>query len=432
MRERSVSWAVVLGALALLGPGCDGAASSAKAPADGLRVVVVRPEARDMVRRLSLPGDVEGIERAALHARTGGTVREVRADVGDVVSAGQVLLVVEAPEVEARRLQARAALSAAESSALAAEAALPRARAHLTEAEVGLERSRAAKQLHAVTFERLEGLISQGGVTRQELDEAQAAATLSELDERAAGARVETARTELAAADAETAEARAHVEVARATLAEAEALLALAELRAPFDGVVVERRADPGTFVPPPSSSGSQPLFVVTRADVVRVWVDVPENDARFLEVGRAAQVSWPGSTAPMTTEVSRFAGALDAETRTLRVAFDVPVPAETRASLRPGTWARVRLDLESRPSALTLPAEALIFRRDKVYVFVVEDGKAHRKRVQTGADDGQRVEVLSGIDAAAQVVTEGKSAVTENAVVVAVPADQATTGQGR
>jgi RND family efflux transporter MFP subunit len=292
---------------------------------------------------------------------------------------------------------------------------LARARAKLDEAEAAageaaarIERAKAERELATVTAERYRNLRQEGGITQQQLDEAEAKLVLAE-------AAVKDA-------EAAAASARARIATEGAAVRELETLVRYAEVRAPFDGVVTDRRIDPGGFVPPASSSANAPLLTVVRVDTVRVWIDVSEQDVPFVEVGKEAAIEVPALPGrKFEAKVSRFATALDPATRTMRTAIDV---RNEGVALRPGMYARVTLDLETRKEALTVPAEALIIRKHERYVFCIDGGRAARRKVVTGIDDGLRVEVSEGLAGGELIVTAGKSALTEGAEVEPVPAE--------
>ncbi|MBI3726621.1 efflux RND transporter periplasmic adaptor subunit [bacterium] len=407
--------------LALALAGCERIEAQASGEDKRLHVTVVRPERRDMVRRITLPGDLEGLERVALQARVAGYVRSMKVDVGDLVDREQVLAELEAPEIEARRGQAEAGFHAAEAQARAASAELPRSLALLKEGEVDVERAGAERKLRDLTFERKKALSKDNGVTQQEVDEAEAGAVLARTGEAAAQARLGTAKETVAAARAMIESAHAKSAAAKAAVLELEMLVSFTTIKAPWKGVVVERHADPGAFVSPGSSMSGAPLLTLVRADKLRIWIDVPEPDATFVTVGQDATVTpaFKGAAPFSKARVSRFAGALDPATRTLRTAIDLDNTEPP--TIRPGIYVRVRLELEKRQNALVIPAEAISIKKGKAFVWIVESGKARKKKVEASADDGERVEIVSGIAPESLVITEGKSAVSENSEVVAV-----------
>lgn len=418
-----VAWRLAPGAAEAEGPPGAGK-GSAKAKA---RVEVIRPARESVTRRIVLPGDIQGLERVRLHARVSGFVGEVKVDIGDRVRGptkegqpGDLLLTVRVPEMEAQVERAKAKVAEAAAQAEEAAAAIIRAQALLDEAQAEMDRAKAERALRDATLARYRALEEEGGVTLQTLDEAEAAAVLARAATGTAAARLRTAAAALNAARAAERSALARVATERATLLELETLVTYAEVRAPFDGIVTERMVDPGAFVPPSSSSMNTALLTVVRVDIVRVFIDVSEPEVPFLERGKPATVRVAAlGDRPFACRVSRFAGALDPGTRTMRVAIDVENPERL---LVPGTYARVDLGIERREGAIVVPAEALIIRKGKASVFVVEDGKARRRPVTLGVDDGVKVEVRSGLEGDEQVVTQGKGGLADGAEVEAVP----------
>ncbi len=234
-----------------------------------------------------------------------------------------------------------------------------------------------------------------------ELESAQAALDLEDATLR---------RLEAIRAQERTAVTDQDLDVAKAKRAAAEAsvkrwrtLLAYAEIRAPFDGIVTERYADPGALVQPQTG----PVLRLLDIARVRIIVDVPEPEARFVAAGNVADVrldGLPGRT--VAAKVARSAPALDPVTRTLRTELEAENPD---GSILPGMYAAVSLAQEKRPGALTVPPKAVVLDQGKPVVYVLADGAAHRTPVETGVDDGVRTEVTSGLKGGETVILPGK-----------------------
>jgi RND family efflux transporter MFP subunit len=174
-------------------------------------------------------------------------------------------------------------------------------------------------------------------------------------------------------------------------------MVAYATLTAPFDGIVTRRRINTGDFVQPPPGGTQDPLYVIQRRDVVRIFVEVPEADAAWVKEGTPARIEIAiRRDLDYSGTVRRISYSLKRQTRTLLAEIDFPNPED---ALRPGMYAAATLQVE-RPDVLTLPAAAVASEgsinegyRDNCYV--LERGKLRRMRIELGARGEDRVQVL-------------------------------------
>ena len=229
-----------------------------------------------------------------------------------------------------------------------------------------------------------------------------------ELDEQVASARAELTFREQSLArvvrlsssgrvsvqDREAAEEG--VKVARAALARAEVQKSYQVLRAPFDGTVTARYADPGALLPAAtgSTSSAQPLLEVAQLDRLRIALYLGQDDAARVRVGDKVSLQVAPDQPPLAAQISRISHSLDARTRTMLCEIDLSDPPP---GLYPGGFVQASLPLHGPPRPL-LPSEALMSSGGQLYVGLVEDGKVHFQRVRLGADDGSKVEVLDGL----------------------------------
>jgi RND family efflux transporter MFP subunit len=209
-------------------------------------------------------------------------------------------------------------------------------------------------------------------------------------------ARTLVSRHMISQQDADTAETEA--KVAAANVAYLATLLSYDTLRAPFDGVVTARFADPGALVQNAANSqtGSLPVVTIAQIDQLRVYVYVPQRDAGFIRVGDPAEITLPERPGlRVAAPVARTADELDPKTRTLLTEIDV---SNRRRLILPGSFVQVSLGVRS-PGPLWVPAEALVVRGDRRLVAVVEhDNRVRLKAVTVGDDDGENVTILSGL----------------------------------
>jgi multidrug efflux pump subunit AcrA (membrane-fusion protein) len=392
---------------ALSGCGRGNAASPPQTiPSESAAVAVVRPESRAVRHTVEQPGQIEGFEQTAVYAKVAGYVAKWNADMGDRVKAGQVLAELSVPELKEELSQKEAALALAkaqvgeaERDLAAAEATLKKSEASLKLAEAGRTRAEANYTRWEAEYERVRRLIPTGSAAQSSLDETLDAFKSAESARAENRANIQLATAAVAESKAQRDRSAAGVQVAeaRARAADADrrhtaALLDYTTIRAPFDGVVSKRTAEVGQLVQPPAAAGAAPLFVVTRTDPVRIFVEVPEADAPLVADGTPAVVRVQAlQDQRFEGRVTRTSWVLDTQSRTLRAQIDLPNPD---GRLRPGLYATARITVE-RPGGLTLPASAILTRDDEPAVFRVEEGRAVRTPVKLGVREGDRVEVL-------------------------------------
>ena len=263
---------------------------------------------------ITIPGTIQAFFVTDLYAKDAGYVSQVNNDIGDHVRQGQVLAVIEDPELKAQFDRAQAAVEQAKATLEVAKRQLVAMQADLT--------------LQKVTAKRQKELFEGKAATAQTLDEAQA-------KEEVSSATVETGKAKITLAEAD-------LQAAKAEADRLEALLQYDKIVAPFDGVVTRRLVNPGDLVQSATTTRTAPLFTVQKIDVVRVFADAPEAHASGIRPGLRAQVKLYG-TAAMTAEgtVTRIATALDPATRTMRVEIDLPNPD---VKMLPGMYAQVTL----------------------------------------------------------------------------------------
>lgn len=404
--------------------------------ARGRPVQVAHPKREAMARTLEAPGTVSAWEQADLFAKVAGYLSEVRVDIGSHVKKGDVLAVIDVPEMWAELDEAKARQASKQSSLeVARDAGLKAASAMVEAAHRKLDAARqqakadaADLKLKQIIAERQEQLAKDEAVTRQSLDDARAQLEVAQARAASSAAKVAAAEADLnsaqagvAAAEGQIAIAKADVSVAAAAVKKIEAMLQYCHIVAPFDGVITQRWVDPGAMAQAATSTRSQPLFSIQRIDTVRVFFDVPEPEVPFVQPGKMEVSVQPYGSAAGATEgkVTRYASALDPATRTMKVEVDLNNPGE---SLKGGMFAKVRASVQGQAAALTIPAEALVTEANQTFVYVVRDGRAVHAPVKVGLDDGARIEITSGLKEDDWVITTGKGLVSAGAQVTAVP----------
>lgn len=195
------------------------------------------------------------------------------------------------------------------------------------------------------------------------------------------------------------------------------------KVRAPYDGVVTARFADPGSLIQIATSSATNaiPLFTIMDLDTVRVYANVPQDDSPWVVPGKTTATVRVAElpSRSFSGVVTRSTLALDPATRSLLVEIDLP---NRDHALRPGTFAEVSLGLREIPQALVVPPQAVNSTPKGKSVFIVEDGKVTSVPVQTGISDGRWMEITSGLQGHEDVVAVGKRRLLDGTPVQASP----------
>jgi len=339
----------------------------------------VSPVKRQTVANsLSIAGQFIPYQNVELHAKVAGYIKNIYVDIGDRVHTGEVLAVLEIPELVAQVDEAKAEVHHAEEEIQRAQSEVLRAEAD----NVALH-ANAARLLN--TDKAQPGLIAQ-----QELDDATA-------KDRSSQARVDAAKSALAAAKQQLA-------VAQADQQHYSALSDYARITAPYDGVVTWRFSDTGALVQAGTSNTSGlPVVTVAQINVLRLRIPVPESIAAKVRIGDSADVRVQATGEHFTGKVTRFTDALDPSTRTMQVEIDVPNP---NYHLQPGMYADVSLEADSRANALTVPVEAIQRAHGKTNVFVLDgQNRVQRREVEIGVESSNHVEIVTGLHEGERVI---------------------------
>ena len=351
-------------------------------------VRVVKAETQDGPVELTLPAETQPFATANIFARATGYITERHVDIGSRVRKGDLLVHISAPDLDQQLEQAIATLGQVEAALLQANANVSQSEANLNLAKVNLQRAQA--------------LVGQGFETLQNRDQLQAnqIAQSANLDAARAGVKV----------------AEANVKAQRANIDRLKALTAFEDVRAPFDGVVTVRNVDVGTLVNADSSTGT-PMFTVDEDDVLRVFVQVPQNSSLGVRDGLQAKITvpqMPGRTFVGT--VTRSSSALQSTARTLTVEVDV---ANRAGVLRSGLFVNITLDIPRIHPDIVLPAETLIFDQKGTRVAVVGDGDRVRMvPVDIRRDFGTSLEFDQGPQGGDRVILSPPATLQEGAKV--------------
>ena len=342
---------------------------------------------------LVLPGNIQAITEAPILARAEGYIQRRYVDIGDRVTAGQLLTEIEAPDLDQQVRQSQAAVQ--------------QMQADLQRAIAALEQGKANEALAKVTASRWNNLASRGVVSRQENDQYQSQYEAQSANVRALERAVDAAKGTLSASEAN---------VARLT-----DLQNYLKVRAPFAGVITQRNIDVGALV----NTGSTMLFRIAQTDPLRTFVNAPQADAQDIRVGQAATLSTEElPNRKFRGIVTRSANALDPASRTLLVEVQVPNPD---GKLLPGMYVEVNFNLPRSDPPLLLTSDTLVVRPEGTMVAVLDSNDSvHYQRIVVGRDLGNQIEVLGGLKAGQRVIVNPNDSVEEGVrvhpVLVAPP----------
>jgi len=313
-----------------------------------LAVAVTSPVQGAAAQEITLPANTQAFIDTPIYARTSGYLGKWYADIGTRVRAGQLLAEIETPELDQQVQQAQSDLAAAQ----------------------------ANQQLAQITADRWTKLLAKNAVSKQETDQA-----TQDLIAR-----------------------QSVLSAAQANVRRLQQLQGFEKVYAPFDGVITTRNVDIGALIQAGDiNSPKLELFHMASTDKLRLFVPVPEVYAN--EVHNGDQVAVTSDAIPdakFTGTIVRNSDAIDISSRTLNVEVDI-INAEHK--LFPGQYAFIHLPIPPSNSSMTLPANALLFRKEGLRVGVVRDGRVQLAPVQIGHDYGAKVEIISGLVPQDQVI---------------------------
>jgi len=371
---------LALAGSSMLWTGCERGDSSssrqktAESAAPPRRVKTVRVAASPLEQIVNAVGSLAALDRATLSTKVSGRLQTVAVDLGSVVHQGELIAQIEPRDSQLELQQAEALLS----QARVRLGLTPEGTDHVTD----IEKTSTVRQMRALLDEakanrdRVLKLSEQGILSASELETTDAA-------HKVAQSRYEDALLEVRNRQALLAQRKAELEIARQQLIDT-------ETRAPFDGVIQERRANAGEFL----SSGT-PLVTLVRMNPLRLRLEVPEREAGNIRVAQKVRLKVEGNTNVYTGEIKRLSPAIEELTRMLWVEADVVNPGE----LRPGSFAKAEIVTDNTSRGILVPVNALSSFAGVEKVFVVRDGKALEKRVTTGRRVGDSIEVVSGLE---------------------------------
>ena len=327
-------------------------------------VSVIEPKSNTSAEEVVLPGNTQPLSDAAIYARTNGYLKKWYFDIGAHVKQGQLLAVIDSPEVDQQ----------------------------LEQAKSDLKNAQTTEELAQITADRWNGLLKTNSVSKQETDQ-----YVHELSAR-----------------------QATVASMKANVDRIQQLQSFEKVYAPFSGVITARNTDIGALIDAGSASAPKELFHIAATDRLRVYVAVPEVDSRAAETGAKAALTFdefPGETFEGT--IVRDSDSIDPGSRTLNVEVDLN---NGDGRVKTGAYAFVHLKMPrvapTAAEALVVPANTLLFRSEGLRVGVVRDGKATLVPITIGRDFGSTVEVIAGLRASDQVIVNPSDSLTNGTEV--------------
>jgi RND family efflux transporter MFP subunit len=329
-------------------------------------VSVVSPKQTVPADEIILPGNVQPFINSPIYSRTNGYLRKWYFDIGAHVKKGQLLAIIETPEVDQQ---------------------LQQARSNLLTAQANLE-------LASITKDRYQGLLKSNAVSQQDVDNAVGTYNAN----------------------------KSIVEADKAAVEQYSSLVSFEKIYAPFDGVITARNTDIGDLINSGSSTAAKTdLFHIAQPGMLRVYVNVPEEYSQGIKIGMTADLSlaeFPGRK--FQGKLVRTAEAINVTTRTLLVEIDVDNPTGT---LLTGSYAEVHLAVPTQASTFLLPVNTLIFRSEGLHVATVKDGKVVLTAVTPGHDFGNEIEIVAGLKRDDQVIVNPPDSIVSGQAVQIVQA---------
>jgi RND family efflux transporter MFP subunit len=380
--------------------------SAANAEPVAIEVTTAAAIKRELPRFFEATGSLAGDQQTDVAPQTSGKVVAVGVDIGSYVRRGQMLVRLDDAELKLRVAQAATQVEQAKAAVRQAEEKIglrsgqafdPNKVADVAAAKVTLD-------LANKNLQRAEKLIESGDVSRSFYDEQRA--------------RRDQLKEQYEVALAQARQNYAGVDVARTNVANAQAQLALAQknlqyavIPAPIDGYVTERVADLGEYVSP-----QQKVVTIVRTNPLRIRIDIPEQAIAAVKVGQSVSIStsaWPDKN--FAGRVARIAPNVSATSRTLTVEAEID---NSNNALKPGQFATVRILQERAEPAVLIPARSVVNEAGVYRVYVIKNGHAEQRLVQTGQTDGDLVEIRNGIAADEQVATSNVEQLTDGIAI--------------
>jgi RND family efflux transporter MFP subunit len=385
--------------------GCSGEAKDAEA---AVPVQIVQVEKTTLQEKVSAEAVLYPIAQSAIVPKISAPVQKFLVNRGSHVRKGQLLAVLENRDLAAAAQENKGAYAQAQAAyEISTAADLPQ---EMQKAELDVQAAQQAFDAQQKIFNSRQDLFKQGALPRKDLDQ-------SAVDLTNARNQYELARRHLESLNALGKEqalrsAQGQLESAQGKFQGAEAQLSYSEIRSPMDGVITERPLYPGEM----ATAGS-PLLTIMDISQVVARAHIPQPEAALLNKGDHADVTVPGIDQALPGNIVLVSPALDPNSTTVEVWIQLKNPKER---LRPGTSVQVAMVARSLPDALAIPAVALLTGQDGATTVMVagSDSKAHRQPVKVGIRDGERVQIVQGLQDGERIVGSGAYGLPDNSPI--------------
>ncbi|HET9101482.1 MAG TPA: efflux RND transporter periplasmic adaptor subunit [Acidobacteriaceae bacterium] len=382
-----------------VGKGADAASTSSANDAPSAAVATVR--LRPAISSITVPGVFQAYQDVLIHAKVSGYVKQIFVDIGDRVHTGEVLAILEVPELNAQVDSAKAAVT--------------RDQSEIQRTHHDVSRAVAIHSALHSEYNRLKNAAATmpGLVAQQEIDDKQSADLSSE-------AQIDAAKSAYAAAQAKMSEDLA-------TLEHYKALQAYSYVRAPFDGVITFRYADTGALIAAGTdeSSNAMPIVRLAQSGLLRLRMPVPESDADYMRIGGPAIVRVQATGETINAKIVRFTRSMDRSTRTMLTEVDIP---NKDLHLAPGMYADTTFPLQRDGKAMMLPIDAIV-EGDQPYVLIVDDSHhVVKSPVVLGIQGPNFYQVVRGVKVGDQVIVGNQSDYQPGQLVSPSPVDMDLT----
>jgi RND family efflux transporter MFP subunit len=374
----------VVVAMAIAATSCSGKGDRVQASSATITVGVTKVVNKSLGREITLSSELVPFQEIDVYAKESGYVKKLLVDYGTHVKAGQVMAVLEIPELEAQLQEDQAEIKNATNQVSRAQHELTRYQAQYKALHLQYTR------LNTV-FESQPGIVAQ-----QEVDDAQG-------KDLAASSQVDAGQAALDAAQSQ-------LSVSRAKMSHDQSLFDYSRITAPFSGIVTERYANLGTLVQAGTTSSTQamPIVKLSQDNLFRLVIPVPESYVRYIHVGDPVDVRVPSLNKTFPGKVARFSVDVKEATRTMHT--EVDVQNQDRA-LMPGLYAEADVALEHRDDIPTIPLQAVNHEGNKTTVFVVGGNDEIESRpITLGLQTANDAEVVSGLAQGEQVIVSDRS----------------------
>lgn len=365
---------------------------------------------------IQLPSTVLPVQDIPVYARTDGYLKERRVEIGDRVKAGQILAIIETPEVDHTLTQKEADARQDHANYLSAQADYKQALATLKTAQANIARIKASLAFSRAQVVRYTELASEGAISAESKDEKVREVDTDLATLSAQEATVESVKQQCEAFKEKILVAKSAFESSQAEVRQWQTRQAFHTIVSPADGVVTARNIDAGALITHGSDNNNQEIVRIARTDVLRIIVNVPQAFAESVKPGQKARIICPDKPKlKIEGQVAHAAGGLDGGSRTLQVEIRIPNKNQV---LMPGMFVRTELNLRRQSSPLLVPSNCLVVKPEGQFVAVLQGNKVTLKAVEIFRDQGPMVEISAGLKDGEIVVVDPPESLANGSVV--------------